>query len=473
LGIFLAVWGVRLTTSLNLGNLPRSQSIHVSAPVLGIALLVTLLTSLLLAWGPSAIFSRIDVTSALRSGRAQVGKSSRRGLQLLIASEISLALVLMVSAGLLFRSFRLAERSDPGFQPEQLLDTYLRTNYYDATGAPFYKQVLESVSSLPGVQATGFSDCVPATWAHTATLTFDDRPLDPKNVPTTDACWISSDFFRTVGTPLFSGRMFTLHDDESAPAVVIVNRAMAQTYWPGQDPIGKRVAVNYVGPGREGNAAARFRTVVGVVTNLKHRGLDAPVEPALYMPFLQDTTHHVFAGMHLFLRSNGNPVYLAGSLRARVHAVKSDQPVDEIRTMDSVAFQTLATRRLSLLLMGAFAALALLLSALGLYGAIAYSVSQRTREFGVRVALGGRPQDVLTLVMKEGLWQALIGIIVGMMVAFAAARAMAGLLFGVTATDPLTFAGVALLLLTTALAACYVPARRATRVDPMVALRYE
>jgi putative ABC transport system permease protein len=267
--------------------------------------------------------------------------------------------------------------------------------------------------------------------------------------------------------------MFTPHDDETAPAVVIVNRAMAQAYWPGQDPIGKRVAVNYVGPGRDSREVPRFREVVGVVVNIKQRGLDVPVEPALYMPFLQDATHHVFAGMHLFVRSTGDPINLAGSLRARVHAVKSDQPINEIRTMDSVALQTLATRRLSLLLMEAFATLALVLSALGLYGAIAYSVSQRTREFGVRIALGGERKDVLILVMKEGLWQAITGIIAGTMVALATARAMAGLLFGVTSTDPLTFAGVALLLLATAVTACYIPALRATKVDPMVALRYE
>jgi predicted lysophospholipase L1 biosynthesis ABC-type transport system permease subunit len=248
---------------------------------------------------------------------------------------------------------------------------------------------------------------------------------------------------------------------------------MAETCWPGQDPIGKRIAVNYVGPGRDRSPAPRFREVVGVVANVKQKGLDVSAEPALYMPFLQDTTHHVFAGMHLFVRSRGAPLSLAGSLRTRVHAVKSDQPINEIRTMDSITLETLATRRLSLLLMGAFATLALVLSALGLYGAIAYSVSQRTREFGVRIALGGRRQDVLLLVMKEGLWQALAGIIVGAILAIAAAKAMAGLLFGVTPTDPITFVGVAVLLLVTAVAACYIPARRATRVDPMVALRYE
>jgi predicted permease len=473
LGVGLALWGVRLTTSLNFGNLPRAQSIHVNATVLGLALLLTLITSLLLAWGPSAIFSRLDVTSALRTGRAQVGKSSRRGFQLLIASEISLALVLLVSAGLLLHSFWLAEQSDPGFQPAQLLETYLRTNFYGTEGAPFYKQVLESVSSLPGVEAAAVSDCVPANWTPTANLTFDDRPNDPLKVPTTDACWISSEFFRATGTALFRGRAFSQHDDETSPAVVIVNRALAEAYWPGQDPIGKRIAVNYVGPGRDRTGAPRFREVVGVVANVKQRALDVAAEPALYLPFLQDATHHVFAGMHLFVRSAGDPLSLAGSLRARVHAVKSDQPINEISTMDSITLQTLATRRLSLVLMGAFATLALVLSALGLYGAIAYSVSQRTREFGVRIALGGRRQDVLILVMKEGLRQALAGIIAGAILALGAARAMAGLLFGVTSTDPLTFAGVAFLLLATAAIACYIPARRATRVDPMVALRFE
>ena len=371
------------------------------------------------------------------------------------------------------RSFWRAEQSDPRFRPAQLLKTYLRTNFYGAEGAIFYKQVLESVSSLPGVEAAALSDCVPANWTPTANLTFDDRPNDPLKVPATDACWISSEFFRASGTSLFRGRVFSQHDDETAPAVVIVNRALAQAYWPGQDPIGKRIAVNYVGPGRDRRVAPRFREVVGVVANVKQRGLDVAAEPALYMPFLQDATHHVFAGTNLFVRSARDPLSLAGSLRARVHAVKPDQPINEISTMDSITLQTLANRRLSLVLMGAFAALALVLSALGLYGAIAYSVSQRTREFGVRIALGRRRQDVLFLVMKEGLWQALAGIIAGAILALAAARAMAGLLFGVTSTDPLTFAGVAILLLATAVVACYVPARRATKVDPMVALHCE
>ncbi len=473
LGVALAVWGVRLTTSFNFGNLPRSHSIQVNATVLGIALLVTFAASLLLAWGPSVTFSRLDIPSALKSGRGQVGKSNRRSLQLLIASEVAITLVLLVGAGLLFRSFRLAARSNPGFQPEQLLESYLRTNYYEASGATFYRRILESVSSLPGVRATGVSDCVPANWAPTATLTFDDRPVDPKNAPTTDACWISDDYFRATGTRLFRGRLFTPHDDEAAPAVVIVNRAMAQTYWPGQDPIGKRFAVNYVGPGRDSNAVARFREVVGVVEDVRQRGLDVLPEPALYMPFLQDPTHHVFAGMHLFVRTTGDPINIAGSLRARVHSIKADQPINEIRTMDSIALQTLAARRLGLQLMGAFATLALVLSSLGLYGAIAYSVSQRTREFGLRIALGGTRQDVLVLVMKEGLRQALTGITVGTIAALAAARAIAGLLFGVTSTDPVTFVGVALVLLATTVAACYIPAHRATETDPMEALRCE
>jgi hypothetical protein len=252
-----------------------------------------------------------------------------------------------------------------------------------------------------------------------------------------------------------------------------VNRAMAQTYWAGQDPIGKRFAVNYVGPGRDSNAVARFCEVVGVVEDVRQRGLDVLPEPALYMSFLQDPTHHVFAGMHLFVRTTGDPINLAGSLRARVHSIKPDQPINEIRTMDSIALQTLATRRLGLQVMGAFATLALGLSSLGLYGAIAYSVSQRTREFGLRIALGGRRQDVLALVMKEGLRQALTGITVGTIAALAAARAMAGLLFGVTSTDLVTFVGVALVLLATTVVASYIPARRATRVDPMEALRCE
>ncbi len=471
-GLVLAVGGVRLFERV--GSLPRSTSIGVDIYALSFASFITVLTGLLVALPPYTAFSKLDLIARLKTGRGEAGSvgGSRSRSRLLLVSEISLAVLLSVGAGLLLRSFQQAEHLDPGFIPDHLLATYLRNNDGSA-GRLFFPELVEKTAELPGVSAAALGKCMPGVYAPTATLFFSDRPNDPLNVPNVEACWISSDFFKAIGGRLVKGRFFAIHDDANSPAVVIVNQALAESYWPGRNPIGAQIGVDYVGAGRNIAAAPRFREVVGVVANVKQKGLDRPAEPALYTPYLQDETNHAFAGFNLFVRTAGAPTSLAGTVRALVHSLRSEQPIDAMQTMNDALFRALAPRRLSLVLVGSFAGLALLLSAIGIFGMIAYAVSQRTHEFGVRMALGAQRQDVLQLVLGDGLKIAATGVFLGIGASFALTRLMRSLLYAVGPNDPLTFAVVPLLFGLVALAACYVPARRATRVDPMIALRYE
>jgi putative ABC transport system permease protein len=455
-----------------ISTLPRSTSIGVDVYALLFAFLITVLTGLLLGLAPSAASSKLDVITKLKVGRYQGGSIAGPRSGLLVVSEICLAVVLSVAAGLLLRSFQQAEHLDAGFLPDHLLATYLRTNdWRDAR--LFFPELVEQTAELPGVSAAALGKCMPGVYAPSATLVFRDRPKDPLNVPTVEACWISSDFFKAIGTRLVSGRFFTVHDDANAPAVVIVNQALAESYWPGQDPIGKEIGVDYVGAGRNTAGAPRFRQVVGIVANVKQKGLDLPAKPALYTPYLQDETNHDFAGFNLFVRTTGPPTSIAGTVRVLVHSLRPDQPIDVMQTMNDALFRALAPRRLSLVLVGSFAALALLLSAIGIFGMIAYAVSQRTHEFGVRMALGAQRHDIVRLVLDEGFKIVTTGVVAGIVASFALTRFMRSLLYGIGPNDPLTLAFVVVLFALVALAACYVPARRAMGVDPMVALRYE
>ena len=469
-GLLLAVSSVRLFDHVS--TLPRSASIDVDTSALFFALFITVLTGLLVALAPCTAFWKPDLTGRIKTGRQGAISSAGARSRVLLVSEISLAVVVSVGAGLLLRSFRQAEHLDPGFHPDHLLATYLRTN--DSGDARlFFPQLAEQAAELPGVSAAALGKCMPGVYAPSATLIFGDRPNDPLNIPTAGACWISSDFFKAIGARLVRGRFFSVRDDATSPPVVIVNEALAESCWPGQDPIGKKIGVDYVGAGRNTTGTPRFREVVGIVANVKQKGLDFPAEPALYTPYLQDETNHAFAGFNLFIRTIGPAASLAGTVRALVHSLRSDQPVDVIQTMNDALFRALAPRRLSLLLIGSFAGLALLLSAIGIFGMIAYTVSQRTHEFGLRMALGAQRQDVLQLVLGDGFKIVATGVFVGLGASFALTRFMRGLLYAVGPNDPLTFILIAVLFALVALAACYIPARRAMRVDPMVALRYE
>ena len=470
-GLALASYSVDLIARLNLGNLPRAEQMAVDPYALLFAFVLSLAVSLLVAYAPAAIFSRLNLHSTLKTGRGEAGSFGKSRFRVLLVSEVASAVVLLVVAGLLVRSFWEAEHLDPGFHPDHLLTAYLRTSDYP-DGRQFFPELVERTRQLPGVQMAAVSNCLPASGSATASLFFSDRANDPYHVPEVAACWVSADFFRAIGTRLLAGRFFGDRDNGAGLPAVIINQAMAQAYWPGKDPIGKQIAADYVGAGRIIDGPRRFRQVVGVVQNIKP-GLDLPAEPALYTPYLQDETDHVFAGLNLVVRTTCDPRWFSETVRKQVHAVRPHQPVARMRTMDDVLFETLAPRRFSLLLVGSFAALALLLTAIGIFGMIAYSVAQRTREFGLRIALGAEPGEVLGLVMKDGMLLTAAGLVSGSLIAVVFGRAMSSLLFEVMATDPLAFTGAVVMLLAVAACACFFPAWRAMKVEPVVALRSE
>ena len=471
LGVVLAAGILHLVRNSNFGNLPRTPHIGIDGYVLALAIAAAFIISLLLAWGPAAIFRRLNLNMVLKSGRTMAGRP--RAFRWLVISEVGCSIVLVVGAGLLVRSFWLVQHVDPGFEPDHLLTAYLRTNNYSAEGGPYYDGLLARVAHAPGIQSVALADCMPARSAATARLEFNDRPNDPANPVLVDGCWISPEFFPTIGARLGQGRWFNAHDNATAPPVVIVNRTLADKYWPGENSIGKRIAIAYTGPGRRTTGTIRFREVVGVIADLKQRALDQPVSPALYMAFHQDETNHVYASMSLFVHSFGEPLWSAETVRKEIRAYNPDQTIDNLRTMDDVVLATLAPRRFSLVLLSSFAALALVLAAVGIYGMIAFSLSQRTREMGIRIALGATRPGLLGMIVREGVALAGIGVIAGVGLALLLTRTMAGMLFGVKAIDPVSFISAALLLIGVAAAASFVPARRASKCDPMEVLRAE
>jgi predicted permease len=473
LGVLAGWFGLRLVGRLPGLQLPRMEGIHLNGVVLLITAVIAIATTLLFGWAPLLGFSRTNLSPALRSGRTETGRPHRRSFAWLVIAEIASSVVLSVCAGLLLHSFWRVEHVDPGFQPEQMLTTYLRTNYYTPEGRPFWRDVLTGVSALPGVNSVALADCTPGKGASTATLVFSDRANDPDHAPPTQGCWISADFFKTSGTPLLHGRFFAGNDDADSLPVVIVNAEAARQYWPRENPIGKRIGVNYTGAGRVSKGAPRMREVVGVVGAIKQGALDSATKPAVYMPYLQDETSHDMATMSLFVRSTANPAALADSVRARIHAVRPNQPVQNLQPMTDLIANSLAPRRYGLSLLGAFAALAVLLSALGIYGVVSYATQQRTREFGVRIALGATRGSVMSDVFRQGLALTASGAVLGAGGALWATQTLSHILFQVSPLDPVSFAFAIALLALISICACLLPAWRASRLDPMQALRTE
>ncbi len=453
--------------------LPRVDEVHLNGPALLATVAITIATTLLFGWIPSLSVSQLSLSSALRT-RGDEGTVRRRSsLSLLVVTEIACSVVLTVTVGLLVHSFWRVVHVDPGFQPRSLLRLYLRTNYYSEKGRVFWKGVLTETASLPGVRHAALSDWRPGREAAVATFVFEDRPSDPTRLPSGEGSWVSADFFRTVETPLIAGRFFAEDDNENAPPVVIINTAAAHQFWPGQDPIGKRIGVNYTGPGRRTDAEPRLREIVGVVGNIRHDALDAPAAPAVYLPYLQDETNHDMATMSLFLRTDGNVMALADSVRNRIHVVDPNQPVQNIQDVADLVSQSVATRRYTLILVSAFAAVGLLLAAVGVYGVISYATSQRAREFGIRIALGATRGRVMSYVLRDSVVLTALGSLVGVVGALFLSRLLSSLLFEVSPLDVLSFsAGVALLALVS-IGASFLPAWRASRVNPIIAMQSE
>ncbi len=469
-GLLLAVWGLSALVALAPADIPRLDQTGIDARVLAFTLGISLVTGLIFGLVPALQASRPDVNDALKEGgRGSTGGGGARIRNLLVVSEIALSLVLLVGAGLLIRSFMRLQQFELGFNPEHLITMRVQlpgSKYKERKQvADFFQQLFERIEAVPGVQSAGaISTIFLSDTPNSTNFAIEGRPqatgAQSIEVPL-DA--VSAKYFKVMGIPLISGREFDDRDAIGTPPVAIINETFANRFFAGEDPIGKRYV--YGGPAPDNP----WITIVGVVGDMRRTGFDRPVRPETFLPESQNPDN----ALTIVARTSTDPASFAGMLRDQVWSIDREQSVYDIKTMDQTLSEMLSQRRFNMLLLGVFASVALLLAALGIYGVISYSVSQRTHEIGIRMAMGAQSRDVLSLVVRHGLVLTGAGIAAGLIASFGLTRLMATLLYGVSATDPVTFIAIPVVLAGVALGACFVPARRASRVDPIEALRYE
>jgi predicted permease len=459
-------------------DIPRLNEIEINLTVLAFVFLISTVTGLLFGLVPALQSSRTDVVSNLKEGSrgSGFGLATSRFRSGLVIVEFGLSLILMIAAGLLLRSFGRLLEVNPGFNPDNVL---LARVWLPVPNNPdldpyrdplkrsgFIKDLLQRVSAIPGVRNAAITsgNAVPLVGPHNfAGFSIEGDAVTNNAIPTGQVGLVSPDYFRTMETPLKRGRFFTDADDRHAPQVVLIDEALAERYFNNRDPVGLRVKRG--GPTSE----APWMTIVGIVGNIKSDGFDQPAQPHIYYPLFQNPAY----AMAIYLRTDVAPTAVTQSLREQVRALDRDLPVFGERTMTRVAAESLSRRRFTMQIVGLFGILALLMAAVGIYGVIAYSVTQRTREIGIRVALGASRSTILRWVLKQGLVLTMAGVVVGIVGALLLTRLLRSLLFGIGPTDIVTYGALAVLLTIVALIACYVPARRATKVDPLIALRYE
>ena len=476
--LFVLAWGMHLLLKFLPADIPRLQEVGFNASVLGFVCLVSILTGLLCGLIPAWQASRPDLVINLKEGSQGSGSGplQQRFRNSLVVLEVGLSLMMMIGAGLLLRSFGQLLEVKPGFDASNVLmariwlpvpnnpemDPYRPV----AKRVAFIQEVLRRTSALPGVQyaAVGSGNGVPLIGPHnTAPFTIEGQPEEDAKVPRAQVSAVSPDYFHVLRTPLVRGRFLAPSDNDQTAPAALIDEAMARRFWSNGDPLGQRIKF---GPR---DSKAPWATIVGVVGNIKTEGFDKPDQPHFYVSILQNPGY----AMAVYVRAENNPASLTQALRQQVQAVDPDLPIFGEQTMENLVSASLAQRRFALQVVGLFGLLALLLAGIGIYGVMAYAVSQRTREIGIRLALGASTGMILRWVLKQGIRLTLIGVGLGLVGAFALTRLLRGLLFGVAPTDPLTYLGLAALLIAVALLACYLPARRAMKVDPMVALRYE
>jgi len=457
------------------GSVPQIFSVGLDRSVLLFTLVVSVLTGLVFGIVPALRTGKIDLRETLNEGSrgSTTGRGHHRILGALVATEIAVALLLLIGSGLLLRSFSRLQEVSPGFQPDHLLvaDLPLSQNAYAKPELryEFFDRLVERAKTLPGVKSAGAASFLPVSGGGSLIqFNIEGRPpKTPHDYVAAGYRTVTPKYMETMGVPLLQGRNIAAGDVEKAPAVVVINASMARTYFPGENPLGKRMQI-----GATPDKDVPYMEIVGVVGDVL-QGLDTDAKAEMYLPYRQaDTVLPVFQ-LSVVLRTSGDPRLQAAALRSAVREIDPNQPVVKIRTMEENMATSVTEPRFRTWLIGIFAALALVLAAVGIYGVMSYSVNQRTNEMGIRVTLGAQPNDVFRIVVGEGLRLALIGVGVGLIGALAATRVLRTFLYGVSAIDPVTFAVTAALLTLVAVAACYFPARRATRVDPMVALRYE
>lgn len=471
LGTLFAFGGVRALVAFLPADFPRASAIRLDATVFAFTLAVAVFTGLLFGLVPALTASRTDLQNSLReSGRSTTGTSGQLRLRnVLVVGETGLACVLLIAAGLMLHSFVNLLRADPGFQPQQVFTASLSLPYQHYKDpqkrVQFYRQLMANLENLPGVQFAGAGTDLPWTgYDGNADGYKIEGYTDEQNRKTTARYHVASPhYFQALGIPLLAGKFFDGREQKDGPYVIIVNESMANRYWRGENAIGKRISF------RSRPQEKDWMQIVGIVRDVKDQPDSASIRPAFWMPHVQQTERNLLVAV----RSSTDPAQLANQFRLAVRQLDPELAVADVRLMNQIANTALSTQRFSLFLVGLFALLALILATFGMYGVISYSVNQRMHEFGLRMALGARPGDLLRLILGQGLALSLAGAIAGLLCAAGFAKLLKTLLYGVSSTDPLTFAGVALLALATTTLACYLPARRAATADPMHSLRAE
>jgi putative ABC transport system permease protein len=471
-GLLIAYWGLAAIIKLLPGDFPRLNEIHMDVRVLAFTFAASVLTGMLFGLAPALQISRSDVQDSMReSGRGLTGSLRKsRFRQALIVVEVALSVVLLAGAGLLFRSFMHLQSVNTGFVSQQVLTAKLTpagTKYANLSDSVrFYNQVLEKVSALPGVQDAGLINTLPLDKGPTAGFRVEGSPVTtPDKWPGANYRVVTPNYFRAMSIPILQGRAYTDRDNENAPRVMIVNEELAQSVFPGESAIGKRITFGNV----DNNQQPVWWEIVGVAANVRSVELREEPESELYFSASQTGWN----SMSLVVRSSVEPANLSGSVRQIVNEVDKSVPVSSVQTMDHIVSQSITQPRFNLFLLGLFSAVAMLLSAAGIYGVTAYTVTQRTHELGIRLALGAQVGDVLKMILGQGMAVIGVGLVLGLVSAFGLMRLLRSLLFGVGENDPVTFVAITGLLLLVAVVACYIPARRATKVDPLEALRYE
>ena len=479
LGLLFAMWGIDALLAAIPDDIPRLlvMGIRLDTGVLIFTLVISVLTGLIFGLAPALQASKANLNESLKEGgrSGASGASRHRVRNTLVISEVALSLLLLIGAGLLIKSFLRLSQADVGFDPQNVLTmriTLPAARYKEsAQVASFWQELLQRTRALPGVKAAGLTRGLPMSGGIESSFTIEGRPATSvKDTAVAVSLSVSPDYFRAMDIPLLRGRYISEQDTADAPGVVVIDEMLATRFFPNDEPLGKRLKMG------TSDSKSPWMQIIGVVKHVKHYGPDEEGRVEVYMPYVQVPAEWRAAAtrsMVLAVRTTTDPTGLTSAIRNEVLQIDKDQPVSQINTMERIVADAVAPQKFATWLLGLFAAVALVLAAVGIYGVMAYSVTQRTHEIGIRMALGAARKDVLKMVVSQGMKLALIGVGIGLIGAFAVTRLMSSLLYGVSATDPLTYGGVAVLLAGVALLACLIPARKATKVDPMVALRYE